>query len=98
VGVQVSWDKRGTEPAAEYTFFYGKGIDKHELGIGFFIHKRIILAVKRVQFVSDRMSYIIPRGRWCNIIVLNLHTPTEDEIDNIREMVLCSVETRTQLL
>jgi hypothetical protein len=25
----------------------------------FFVHKRIISAVKRVEFVSDRMSYII---------------------------------------
>jgi hypothetical protein len=25
------------------------------------------------------MSYIILRGRWCHIIVLNFHAPTEDE-------------------
>jgi hypothetical protein len=31
---------------------------------GFFVHKRIILAVKRVEFVSDRMSCIILRDRW----------------------------------
>jgi hypothetical protein len=37
----------------------------------------IMLAVKKVEFVSDRMSYIIPRGRWCNIIVLNVHATTE---------------------
>jgi exonuclease III len=30
------------------------------------------------------MSYIILRGRWCNIIVLNLHAPTEDKIDDIK--------------
>jgi hypothetical protein len=32
-----------------------------ELGNGFLVHKRIILAVKRVEFVSDRMSYIMIR-------------------------------------
>jgi hypothetical protein len=48
----------GTEPAGEYTFLYGKGNENHELGIGFVVHKKI-LEVKRVKFVSDRMSYII---------------------------------------
>jgi hypothetical protein len=38
-----------------------------------------------VEFVSDRMSYMILRGRWCNIIVLNVHDPTEDKIDDIKD-------------
>jgi hypothetical protein len=75
----------GTEPAGEYTFIYGKGNENHELGTAFFVHKIIISAVKRVEFISDRMSYIILRGCWCCIIVLNIHAPTEDKTDNMKE-------------
>jgi hypothetical protein len=50
-----------------------------------FVHKRIILAVKWVQFVSDRMSYIIVRERWCDIILLNVHTATEDKIYDTKD-------------
>jgi hypothetical protein len=56
-----------------YIFFYGKGNQNHELGTGYFVHKRTVSAVKRVEFVSDRMSYIKLRGCWCDIIVLNVH-------------------------
>jgi hypothetical protein len=63
VGVQVRWEGGSTEPAREYTFLYGKGNENHELGICFFVQKIIISAVKRVEFVSDTMSYIQSRNR-----------------------------------
>jgi hypothetical protein len=59
-----------TKAAGEYTFFYRKGNENHELGTGVFVHKRTLSAIKIVEFVSDRASYIILRGRWCHIIVL----------------------------
>jgi hypothetical protein len=49
------------------------------------VHRRIISAVKRAEFVSDRMSYIILRRRWFHIIVLNVHAPTEDKTDDVKD-------------
>jgi exonuclease III len=85
VGVQeVRWEGSGTEPAGEYTVFYGKRNENHELGTGFFVHKRIISAVKGVESVSDRMSYIILRGHWCHIIVLKVYAPTRGKTDDVK--------------
>jgi exonuclease III len=65
VGVQeVGWEKGSTERAEDYTFFYGQRNGDHQLGAGFFVHKRILSAVRTEEFISDRMSYIILRGRW----------------------------------
>jgi hypothetical protein len=63
----------GTKQAGEYTFFYGKGNG------GTMNREQFFLYVKRVEFVSDRMSYIILRGHWFHIIVVkdSLHEELE---------------------
>jgi len=52
------------------------------------VHHRIIAAVKRVEFISDRMSYIVPRGCWCDINVLSVHAASEEKSDD-SENSLC---------
>jgi hypothetical protein len=80
-GVQeVRWDRVGKEPEDGYIFFYGKRNQNHELGTVFSVYKRIVSAAKREQFVSDRMSYTILRGCWCDIIVLNFHAQQRTEL------------------
>jgi hypothetical protein len=46
-----------------------------------------VSAVKRVKSVSDRMSYrcIVLRGRWCNIIFLNVHAPSGEKSDDSKD-------------
>ena len=93
VGVQeVRWEKGGRVKAGEYSFFYGKGNEKQSVGNWFFVHHRIVSAVKTVEFVSDRVSYIVLIGRWCNIIVLNVHAPSEDKSDDSKDSFYEEIE------
>jgi hypothetical protein len=56
VGVQeVRWDNVSIESAENYTFFYGTGNEEHQVETGFFVHKRIIPSVRRIEFVSNIM-------------------------------------------
>jgi len=81
VGVlKVRWDKEGTVRAGSYISLYGKGNENRHLGTVFFVHHRIISAVKRVECVSDMIKYMVLRGRWYNIVVLNMHAPSEKKV------------------
>jgi len=59
-----------------------KETKNHRFRTGLFVYHRILSAVKRVEFVSDRVSYIILRGCWCHIFVLSSHVPTEENSDD----------------
>jgi hypothetical protein len=41
----------------------------------FFIHERIISAAKKVEFITDRMSYILLRGHW-----YDSHAPSQSNL------------------
>jgi hypothetical protein len=38
------------------------------------------------------MPYIILRGCWCHVIVLNVHAPAEDKIDNVKDGIYEELE------
>jgi len=45
------------------------------------IHRRIVSAMERVEFVSDRLSYIVQRVPCRNTILVNVHEPSEEKSD-----------------
>jgi hypothetical protein len=63
---EVRWDKGGSQPGDDYIFFYRHGNANHHLGTGLLIHKGIISTVKRIDYISDSMSYVTLKGR-CDI-------------------------------
>ena len=38
-----------------------------------------------MEFINDRVSCIALKGRWCDIIVLNVYGPSEDKDDDIKD-------------
>jgi hypothetical protein len=50
-----------------------------------FVDDRVMATVKRADFDSDRISFILLRCRWFRVIVLNVHAPTEDKTDDVKD-------------
>jgi hypothetical protein len=70
--------QRGTVRAGNLYKCMKKAL-KSSIGYRIFVHHRLVPAIKRTKFVSDRISYIVLKGRWCNIIVLNVRVPSEEK-------------------
>ena len=77
----VRWDKSSTVRAGIVIFSMEEETNS-SIGKRTSVHHKILSAIKKVEFVSDRVLYIVLRGCWCNIVVLNVHAPSEDKSDD----------------
>ena len=48
--------------------------------------------MKRVEFVSDRLSYIVLKGRWLHIIAVNVHAPSEENSVELKDSIYEELE------
>jgi hypothetical protein len=65
-----------------------KETKSHQLGTALFVHNRIVSEVKRPEFISGRMSFTVLIFRLCNVIVLNVNAPSEEESDNSKDWLM----------
>jgi len=75
---------RGTIRKGDYRIFIWKRKRQLSIRNRIFVRSRIVSAVKREEFLSYRVSYIVLRGRWCNI-VLNVHAQSEENSDDSKD-------------
>ena len=62
------------------------------MGTGFFCAPQNSIAVKTVELVCYRMTYRVLRGRWCNIIVLNVLAPAKNKSDDLQDSLYEELE------
>jgi hypothetical protein len=51
----------------------------------YFLSTLVIFRCRIFPSVSAKISYKILGGCCCHIIILNVHTPTEDKIDDVKD-------------
>jgi len=73
--------QRGHCTSWRSSFFLWKRKRKSSIRNRIFVRHRIVSEVKKVEFLSARISYVVLRGRWYNIILLNVHAPSEEKSD-----------------
>ena len=71
-----------TTTDGRHKVFFGGKEDKHELGVGFLVHKDIVNTVMGCRPVSSRLITIRLRELPFNITIVPVYAPTTDRDDN----------------
>jgi len=62
------------------------------------VHLRLVSAVKRIEFVCDRLSYIVLKVHWLHIIVVNVNAPSEEKSEEVKVIMRsyrrCSISSQ----
>ena len=83
---EVQWKNNGEHLTQEgHKLFYSGKEDKHEQGVGFFIHKTIINTVMGCRPVSSRIIKIRLRATPYNVTLIQVYAPTSDYDDIVIE-------------
>ena len=84
--LQVRWEGSTGDhlESGDFLFFYG-GSRKGKLGTGIAINKKFKSAIKEIQFVNERLSYVKMAGKWYNYVFINVHCPTEDKDEETKD-------------
>ena len=79
----MRWKNFGETTTEEgHTVFSGGKEDKHEHGVGFFVHKDIVNTVMGYRPVSSRLITIRLRAVPFNITIVQVYVPMSDYDDN----------------
>jgi len=76
-------DKGGAVRAGDYILFYGNGNENYNWRQDYLYTTEQYQQLR--EFISDRVSYLVLRGHWCNIIVLNVQEPSEEKSDDSKD-------------
>jgi len=79
-------EQRGHFKSRRLYLFRWKVKRQSSIGNRIFCTSQNNIRIKRVVFLSNRMSYIVLRGQWCNIIVTNVHAATDEKSDNSKSL------------
>jgi exonuclease III len=86
VGMQeVRWEGNGTVPAGGKHFSTERGMRTMNWVQVFLYVRESYQQLRGLSLLMIGMSYIILRGWWFHIIVLNVHASTEDKTDDVKD-------------
>ncbi len=76
---EIRWSGKGMVRGKDYILLYSGSDGPHHFGTGFILKTRLKSAILNLEANSDRLCTLRLKGKFCNITLVNAHTPTEDK-------------------
>ena len=88
---EIRWKNSDILKTKDYTIFYS-GNNTNTLGTGFAVKKEAVSEVIGFKPKNERMCSIRIRGKMFNMTLINVHAPTEETDDKIKEPFYSALE------
>lgn len=89
---EVKSDDSTTNKISKTTIFSGKCKQNHQLGTDFAVHESIIHAVREFKDINPRISTITLRTDNMDIVLINVHEPTDEKDEEEKELFYAILE------
>lgn len=76
----------------ENIVFFNSGGENRLFGTGFILTKEMGNKVVDFKAISDRMCWIRLRGKYRKISILNVHAPTEEKSEDVKEIFFDKIQ------
>lgn len=88
---ETRWKGNNLTKIGDYYFFCSSG-EKHNLGVGFAVHKELRNDIMEFRPVSDRICLIRVRTKFFNLSLINAYAETEDKEDFTKDSFYNALE------
>jgi len=89
---EIRWEDAGTTKMSQTTIFNGECENGHRLGTGFAVHESIIHLVKEFRDINPRIATLTLKTDNFDMVLINVHAPTEDKEEEEKEMFYAALE------
>ena len=90
---EIRWKGQGQIKKDKYNLYYSCKEDQTGyLGTGFIIKKEITKNVMGFETINERICKIRLKGKYHNITLINIHAPTEEKDDDVKEQFYAELQ------
>lgn len=91
---ETRWPGEGTFIMGKMMLLYGGNTSsKHEFGTGFLVKNNLWNSIIDFETINERISKLRIKSKWANLSLINVHAPTEDKEDEIKNEFFDTLET-----